>query len=96
MPPIVGKAFAYVTKGECLLLFTHPLSPEAWIQVPAGTMEPGESPEDAVLREAREETGLARLTGARFLGEYDAPRPDGGIHRRYFSHLRCEYEAPET
>lgn len=54
------KAFAYITSlttRNRLLVFSHPLSPEAGVQVPAGTMGDQESPEDAVLREAREETG---------------------------------------
>jgi 8-oxo-dGTP pyrophosphatase MutT (NUDIX family) len=43
-----------------LLVFRHP-NPRAGIQVPAGTVEPGESLHAAVLREAAEETGLADL-----------------------------------
>ena len=38
------KAFAYVTSGTRLLLFTHPEAPEAGIQIPAGTMAPGRTP----------------------------------------------------
>ena len=34
----VQKVVAYITNGQRLLVFTHPLSPEAGIQVPAGTM----------------------------------------------------------
>jgi 8-oxo-dGTP pyrophosphatase MutT (NUDIX family) len=40
------------------LIFSHPDYPEAGLQVPAGTLEPGEHPEAGVLREAYEETGL--------------------------------------
>ena len=54
------RAYAYITSGSRLLLFTQPGAPDAGIQVPAGTIEPGESPRDAVMREAREETGLTR------------------------------------
>ena len=53
------RAYAYITNGRRLLLITHPESPDAGVQVPAGTIEPGESPKYAVMREAREETGLA-------------------------------------
>lgn len=63
---VVRKAFAYVTSGSRLLLFTRPLSPEAGIQVPAGSMRPGERPADAALREAIEETGLTSLRVERF------------------------------
>ena len=44
------RAYAYVTKGRRLLLFTHPEAPEAGIPVPAGTIEAGESPAEAVMR----------------------------------------------
>ncbi len=108
--PTRRKAFAYITSlptsltpiatttRSRLLVFSHPLSPEAGIQVPAGTMRDGESPEDAVLREAREETGLDRLTIVGLLGrqEFDA-RPLGRdeIHDRWFFHLTCDEETPD-
>jgi 8-oxo-dGTP pyrophosphatase MutT (NUDIX family) len=97
------KAFAYITSlttsvttgGQHLLVFSHPLSPEAGIQVPAGTMRDDESPPDAVLREAREETGLTHLTLVGLLGRqrYDV-RPFGRdeVHDRWFFHLTCEQE----
>ena len=62
------KVLAYVTRGRRLLVFRQPESPEAGIQVPAGTVEEGEGPEVAVLREAREETGLDGLRLDAFLG----------------------------
>jgi 8-oxo-dGTP diphosphatase len=61
VPIVKRKAFAYITHRDQLLLFTHPLSPEAGIQAPAGTLEDGEEPEAGVLREAMEETGLTGL-----------------------------------
>lgn len=62
------KAFAYIVNAGRIVLLHHPDHPEAGIQVPAGTMEAGEAPEDAVLREACEETGLAGLHVERYLG----------------------------
>ena len=50
----VGKAFAYVTRGTDLLVFSHVGMPEAGIQVPAVTIDPGETPADAVLRETEQ------------------------------------------
>ncbi|MFF3677585.1 NUDIX domain-containing protein [Streptomyces sp. NPDC002120] len=35
---------------------------EVGIQVPAGSIRPGKTPEAAALREAREETGLCRTS----------------------------------
>lgn len=86
----VGKAMAYITRGTQLLVLEHVGIPEAGIQVPAGTIKPGESPADAALREAREETGLTTLTPDSFLGEYVRDMRDYGkdeFHHRYVFHL---------
>ncbi len=87
---VVDKAFAYITSHGRLLVFTHADFPEAGVQVPAGTVQRGEPPELAALREAREETGLRDFSAVRFLGiaEFDA-RPFGKseLHRRHFFHL---------
>ncbi len=56
---IVQKVVAYITCGRWLLVFEHVGIPEAGVQVVQGTVEEGERLEDAVLREAREETGQA-------------------------------------
>ncbi len=99
MPVLKRKAFAYITHRGRLLVFRHPLAPEAGIQVPAGTIEPGESPAEAVLREAAEETGLSGLTVACFLGERRRDMRDFGrdeVHHRYFFHLVCPGEPAET
>ena len=40
------------------MVFTHRDIPEAGVQVPAGTVEEGETLDAAVLREVHEETGL--------------------------------------
>jgi len=72
MEEILGKVTIFVTRtsprGDELLLFEHP---HAGIQIPAGTLEPGETPEQAALREAYEETGLAELKVSRILGEHE-------------------------
>ncbi|GLV60681.1 DNA mismatch repair protein MutT [Dictyobacter sp. S3.2.2.5] len=90
MLPIKQKVFAYITHQQRLLLFAHTFIPEAGIQVPAGTLEPGEQPESGVLREAFEETGLSGLLLDRLLGIHERDMSDFGnneIHRRYFYHL---------
>lgn len=58
MPKI--KVVAYITRGRELLVFEHADDAEAGVQVPAGTVEPGEEIEAAVWREVAEETGLNR------------------------------------
>jgi 8-oxo-dGTP pyrophosphatase MutT (NUDIX family) len=59
MSRVIKKVTAFITRetesGRQLLLFEHPF---AGIQIPAGTVEPSESPEKAVIREVLEETGL--------------------------------------
>jgi 8-oxo-dGTP diphosphatase len=92
------KVFAYITKGSKLLVFEQPDSPEAGIQVPAGTLEEGETPETGVMREAWEETDLSGLKLCCFLGEQIRDMRDYNkqeIHHRYFYHLLCD-DAPET
>jgi 8-oxo-dGTP diphosphatase len=91
------KVVAYITQGDQLLVFRHTEFPEAGIQVPAGTIEPGESREDAVLREVREETGLEELTVCSFLGTADVDLAQfgrDGVHRLYFYHLEHYGRAP--
>jgi 8-oxo-dGTP pyrophosphatase MutT (NUDIX family) len=103
MPPPtpIRKAFAYITHraaaGERLLIFSHPRSPAAGLQVPAGTVQDGETPEAAALREAAEETGLEGLVLVGFLGERVRDLADPGraeVHHRFFFHLRYVGEPP--
>jgi len=74
---IILKVTAFIVKNDAntpeLLLFRHPY---AGVQIPAGTVNPGESPEDAVLREVREETGLKRIRIVKFLGEHEDHLPE--------------------
>jgi 8-oxo-dGTP diphosphatase len=95
---VVEKAFAYITSEGRLLVFEHVAFPEAGVQVPAGTINSGEAPAIAAVREATEETGLDEFLDIELLGvaEFDA-RPYGKdeIHRRHFFHLRLAGSAPE-
>lgn len=96
--PVFEKVVAYVTNRGRLLVFRHTQHPEAGIQVPAGSLRPGEDPAAAALREAQEETGLRRLRVAAYLGEdwVDAAptgRP-GVLHRRFY-HLTAAGVPPE-
>lgn len=97
MPVQLEKVMAYITHGDRLLVFRQPDFPEAGIQVPGGSIEPGEAVEAAALRETREETGLDGLRLVSFLGErtYDGrARGRDEIHYRSFYHLRYEGDAP--
>ncbi len=56
--------------GEILLLWRHRMPTDSWgWEVPAGRTDPGESPEEAAVRETVEETGW-RPHGLRRLGAY--------------------------
>lgn len=93
------KVFAYITNQDCLLVFSHPDFPEAGIQVPAGTVEPDETLQEAVLREAYEETGLAELKLIGYLGSCIYDMSPWGGHRsqhRHFFHLELDGEAPSV
>src|SRR5690606_28143808 len=86
-PEYVDKAIAYITRGDRFVVFEEPDSPLVGIQVPGGTVEPGESLEAAVLREAYEETGLTDLRLVRSLGVQLHRRPSERIHRQHYFHL---------
>lgn len=95
----VRKAQAYITQGTRLLVFTQPQYPEAGTQVPSGTVEAGETPAQAVIREAHEETGLSAFTLGLFLGEYERDMCDfdkDEIHHRFVYHLYTTDDVPET
>jgi 8-oxo-dGTP pyrophosphatase MutT (NUDIX family) len=62
----VGKACIYITRGESeLLVFEGP--EHDGLQIPKGTIEPGETPRAAAYREAVEESGLATFEGFQHL-----------------------------
>jgi 8-oxo-dGTP diphosphatase len=99
MKPTKQKVFAYITHHHHLLVFRHPYAPEAGIQVPAGTIEENEHPDEAVLREAFEETGLSDLVLNCFLGEQKRDMADFGrdeTHQRFFYHLQYNGNPPSN
>lgn len=70
---------------------------ELGLQVPAGTIEAGEEPADAALREAREETGLDGLVLTAALGtaEYDITPHRPEVQERHFFALGTTVPTPE-
>lgn len=93
------KVYAYITHGTRLLVFIERGFSEGGIQVPGGSPEEDELPEDAVVREAMEETGLRSLQLVRYLGEslFDLSVYDlNEIHRRKFYHLLCNETPRES
>ncbi|WP_405132936.1 NUDIX domain-containing protein [Nocardia sp. NBC_01388] len=93
------RVLVYIVREGALLVFRH--VEYAWeqvgIQVPAGSIRSGEAPEDAALREAREETGLTEFTIVRRLGEteYDISPYRFEIQRRHFFELALHGEVPD-
>lgn len=99
--PRAEKVVAYVVRGDHLAVFVHeddadPVR-ESGLQVPAGTCEPHETPSQAVLREAGEESGLMGLRIVRYLGdaEYDMRPYANAIHHRHFFHLAVDGFVPD-
>ena len=93
-----SKVLAYVTRGEELLVFRHRDFPDAGLQVPAGTIEVGEDPQDAALREVREESGLTDVRVVGFLGRYlyDAAPHRDEAHDRHVYHLELTGSAEQS
>ncbi|MEZ4771569.1 MAG: NUDIX domain-containing protein [Bacteroidia bacterium] len=65
-----NKVFAYITRMSDgvrqILVYSNRHFPDLGIQVPGGTVEPGEKEEETLYREIEEESGLVHL---RFVGK---------------------------
>jgi 8-oxo-dGTP diphosphatase len=85
------KAYVYLTCGTELLVFSEPDHPEVGLQVPGGTLDPGESYLQAARREFSEETGLSLDIAIESFADQDhffedVPRCLTGLHRRRHFH----------
>ena len=83
----VEKAAACVVRagkhGAELLVFRHPI---AGVQIPKGSLEPGEDAEAAALRELREESGISVARIVRKVGRHEVavgagPDENGSVER---------------
>jgi 8-oxo-dGTP pyrophosphatase MutT (NUDIX family) len=87
---LVNKACPIVLRSTSaareLLVFEHPLT---GIQLVKGTIEAGESPEHAALRELSEEAGISSASCVRTLGTWSSGHED-----KTWSFWLCEPSAP--
>lgn len=93
------KAYAYVTRRaedrDQLLVFRERADPDAGVQVPKGGIDRHETPEVAVRRELREESGIAHDSPVFHLASDRWRRPDGKRVARHFFHMHVEESRDE-
>mgnify|MGYP001022199321 CR=1 FL=1 len=70
-PLFTTGAFAIIFDDEDRVLLCHRRDMDAW-NLPGGGLEPGELPDECVVREVREETGL-EVAVDRLVGVYTKP-----------------------
>lgn len=91
---MISKVIAYIIRKRDfhrskaatheLLVFAHQGLPDVPIQVPAGTIDPGETPEAALFREIWEESGLTEVQLRRRLGVQELVLQDKPRQQQYF------------
>ncbi len=99
--PILKACACLVDARGRLLVFRHP--EDGNMQLPKGTIEPGESPEAAVRRELLEESGIDHTGALQSLGTLQRECEagvEGNTHRHpqlwHLFLMRAEGELPET
>ena len=86
-PRLSPSIIVLVTRGQEMLLARNAAWPKGMFSTLAGFVEPGESVEQTVHREVREEVGI-EVTNLRYLGSQSWPFPNSlmlGFHADYAS-----------
>lgn len=86
-PRLAPSMIALVTRGDEILLARSPRFVPGIYSTLAGFVEPGESAEECVCREVREEVGL-EITNIQYIGSQNWPFPHSlmlGFHAEYLS-----------
>lgn len=92
------KAHVYIVHGGRLLVLREIGHADSGVQVPGGTLDPGESPEAGARREVAEETGREDLVIDGYLGSHIWNyqwRHVAGRYRRHFFFGRFRGAVPE-
>lgn len=87
---VLEKAYGYITReheGHVQVLVFEQNREGAGIQIPKGTVEEGETPQEAIIREMFEETGLTDLVVQDLIAQDYFEHYSGALHKRYFFHL---------
>lgn len=92
------RVFTYITRADQLLILEYVDGRYLEPQIPGGTVEVGEQPAAAALREAQEETGLTALKLVKCLGSFERDLSDIGRDERivaWFFHLHTHEATPD-
>jgi 8-oxo-dGTP pyrophosphatase MutT (NUDIX family) len=96
------RVVAYVTRqgpAGLDLLTIEQGDIEGDVQVPAGRLDPGESPEDGLAREVEEETGITGVSVVRRLADADEFErlhgPGASAHRSHAFHAEVAADGPD-
>ncbi|WP_279620723.1 NUDIX domain-containing protein [Priestia megaterium] len=97
---MITKVMAYITRFNGhhteLLVYKHKDYPEAGVQVPAGTVEEGETIEEALYREIKEESGLMEFLSVTKLKTYVYHHEGKSqYHERHVFHLEIKGKTAE-
>ncbi len=87
------RASAIIIKNHQILVIFRKSEGEQFYSFPGGTIEPDETPENAVEREVKEETSLD-VTRSDYLFSVQEPVREGGQRKNYFYDCDISYGTP--